>query len=184
MAKHIATCKAKQNGQFLELLSPSVGRAKVMVEIGQRITAKNPVAEFFQLNRRIMLFAPDNCVGLVTARKNSLKIIDLMYDEPFLTIDKSEGLSQTIANEILALGRSIDAPMDGMFYLSSSPETPAFVKVGDKILPGQTLGLIEVMKCFYPLQFQGLKPATISKIVVKNATAVNYGTPIFEIMDE
>ena len=42
----------------------------------------------------------------------------------------------------------IKSPMIGVFYRRSSPDSPAFIEVGDEIEVGQTIGLIEAMKVF------------------------------------
>lgn len=77
--------------------------------------------------------------------------------------------------------KAITSPLDGMFYLSPSPTEPAFVTLGQTIKPGQTIGLIEVMKCFYPVKYQGLSPAVIKSIKVTSASAVSAGHVLYEI---
>ncbi len=77
-------------------------------------------------------------------------------------------------------GNFITAPMDGLLYLSPSPDEPPFVTVGDEIKPGQTIGLIEVMKSFYPFKFSGKTTAHITSINVKTATPVQAGEKVFE----
>jgi len=42
----------------------------------------------------------------------------------------------------------IRAPLVGIFYHSPAPDAPPYVRVGDWIEPGQTVGLIEAMKVF------------------------------------
>lgn len=42
----------------------------------------------------------------------------------------------------------IRSPMIGVFYRKPSPDSPAFIEVGDEIEVGQTIGLIEAMKVF------------------------------------
>ena len=69
--------------------------------------------------------------------------------------------------------------MVGTFYRSSSPDKPAFVKVGDSIDTGQTVCIIEAMKVFNEI------PAEISgkvvAILVENEQSVEYGKPLFKI---
>lgn len=74
---------------------------------------------------------------------------------------------------------TIKSPMIGTFYRSSSPETPAFVNVGDEISPGKTLCIIEAMKLFNEIEseFEG----KIVKILVENATPVEFDQPLFII---
>jgi acetyl-CoA carboxylase biotin carboxyl carrier protein len=73
----------------------------------------------------------------------------------------------------------IKSPMIGTFYRSSSPETPAFVSVGDKITKGQTVCIIEAMKLFNEIEadFSG----TVVKALVENATPVEYDQVLFVV---
>jgi acetyl-CoA carboxylase biotin carboxyl carrier protein len=47
------------------------------------------------------------------------------------------------------------APMSGRFYGRPSPTDPPFVDLGDTVRQGQTVGLLEVMKTFNRLIYQG-----------------------------
>lgn len=40
------------------------------------------------------------------------------------------------------------SPLPGIFYRSPSPDTPPYVKPGDTITMGQTIGIVEIMKQF------------------------------------
>ncbi|MBY0427319.1 MAG: acetyl-CoA carboxylase biotin carboxyl carrier protein, partial [Cytophagales bacterium] len=71
----------------------------------------------------------------------------------------------------------IKSPMIGTFYASASPESDVFVKLGDTISVGQTVCIIEAMKLFNEIEseFAG----KIVKILVENATPVEYDQPLF-----
>lgn len=71
------------------------------------------------------------------------------------------------------------SPMVGTFYRANSPESPAFVKEGDTVTVGQTLGIIEAMKTMN--QIEADRAGTVTKILVANAQAVEYGQPLFII---
>lgn len=112
--------------------------------------------------------------------------VDLFPGEPFLSNDtsapkKSSTFIKTSSSGDKSQGHSIDAPMDGMFYLSPTPNDPPFVKIGDEIAPGQTVGLIEVMKSFYPLIYKGSNKAKITGINVQNASPVTCGNKLYYI---
>jgi acetyl-CoA carboxylase biotin carboxyl carrier protein len=68
-----------------------------------------------------------------------------------------------------------------MFYASQGPKAPPFVIIGQEIEPGQTVGLIEVMKCFYPLKYQGNRTAKIRDLKVKHGSPVSVGTKLYAI---
>ena len=73
----------------------------------------------------------------------------------------------------------IKSPMIGTFYRSSSPDTPPFVSVGDKITKGQTVCIIEAMKLFNEIESE--VSGTIVKIALENATPVEYDQVLFVV---
>jgi acetyl-CoA carboxylase biotin carboxyl carrier protein len=73
----------------------------------------------------------------------------------------------------------IKSPMIGTFYRSSSPDTPVFVSVGDKITKGQTVCIIEAMKLFNEIESE--VSGTIVKIPLENATPVEYDQVLFVV---
>ncbi len=71
----------------------------------------------------------------------------------------------------------IKSPMIGTFYRSSNPDSLAFVSVGDKVTKGQTVCIIEAMKLFNEIESD--ISGTITKVMVENATPVEYEQPLF-----
>ena len=71
----------------------------------------------------------------------------------------------------------IKSPMIGTFYRSSSPDTPPFVSVGDKVTKGQTVCIIEAMKLFNEIESE--VSGTVVKIMVENANPVEYDQALF-----
>jgi acetyl-CoA carboxylase biotin carboxyl carrier protein len=65
------------------------------------------------------------------------------------------------------------SPMVGVVYLFPEPGAPAFVTVGQSVVAGQTLLLIEAMKTFN--QIRAPKAGTVTRILVANSTPVEYG---------
>ena len=72
---------------------------------------------------------------------------------------------------------TIKSPMIGTFYRSSNPETPSFVNVGDVIEAGKAVCIIEAMKLFNEIESE--ISGKIVKILVENATPVEYDQPLF-----
>ncbi|MGN6647465.1 MAG: acetyl-CoA carboxylase biotin carboxyl carrier protein [Cytophaga sp.] len=72
---------------------------------------------------------------------------------------------------------TIKSPMIGTFYRSSSPETPAFVNVGDVVEAGKPVCIIVAMKLFNEIESE--ISGKIVKILVENATPVEYDQPLF-----
>ena len=72
---------------------------------------------------------------------------------------------------------AIKAPMIGTFYRASSPESPIFVNVGDEVKKGQVICIIEAMKLFNEIESE--VSGKIVKVLVDNATPVEYDQPLF-----
>ncbi|MEX0671640.1 MAG: acetyl-CoA carboxylase biotin carboxyl carrier protein [Pirellulales bacterium] len=76
----------------------------------------------------------------------------------------------------------IKSPMVGTFYKATGPDSPPFVKVGDRIGPEKTCCIVEAMKVFNEI------PAGISgqvvAILVDNGAAVEFGQPLIKVDPE
>ena len=75
--------------------------------------------------------------------------------------------------------RAIKSPMVGTVYLQPEPGANTFVREGDQVKNGQTLLIIEAMKTMNPIEstLQG----KVSKILVENEQAVEFGQPLMLI---
>ena len=71
---------------------------------------------------------------------------------------------------------TVKSPMVGTAYLLPEPGKPAFVHVGDKVIAGQTLLIIEAMKTFNPIKAP--KAGTVAQILIDNAQPVEFGEPL------
>jgi acetyl-CoA carboxylase biotin carboxyl carrier protein len=72
---------------------------------------------------------------------------------------------------------TIKSPMIGTFYRSASPDKAAFVNVGDSVGEGSPVCIIEAMKLFNEIESE--VSGTIVKILVENASPVEYDQPLF-----
>jgi biotin-dependent carboxylase-like uncharacterized protein len=76
-------------------------------------------------------------------------------------------------------GAVVSAPLLGTFYRRPSPEAPLFVEEGGAVEPGQTVGLIEVMKSFHEVTAE--ISGTVRRFLVDEGEAVEFGQPLMEI---
>lgn len=76
-------------------------------------------------------------------------------------------------------GHTVKSPMVGTFYRASSPGAKPFVEVGDTIKEGETICIVEAMKILNEIEAD--KSGTVTKILVDNGQAVEYGQPLFSI---
>ncbi|MCH7871593.1 MAG: acetyl-CoA carboxylase biotin carboxyl carrier protein [Planctomycetes bacterium] len=82
--------------------------------------------------------------------------------------------SEATSNEIY-----VRSPMVGTFYSAADPETPPFVKVGDTIGLDQVVCLVEAMKVFNEIKSE--TSGRITRVLVKNAEAVEFDQPLFAL---
>ena len=76
-------------------------------------------------------------------------------------------------------GDLITSPMVGTFYQAPSPDSPPYVKVGDKVKKGQTLCIIEAMKIMNELEAE--YDCEILEVLVEDGQPVEFDTPLFRV---
>jgi acetyl-CoA carboxylase biotin carboxyl carrier protein len=75
--------------------------------------------------------------------------------------------------------KTVKSPMPGTFYRRPDPESDPFVNEGDAVSPGDTVGLVEVMKSFHEIKAQ--EEGTVSKILLDDEDAVGAGQDVVEL---
>ena len=80
---------------------------------------------------------------------------------------------------VAEVGVTIDSPMVGTFYRSSSPTSAVFTDLGQEVKVGQVLCIIEAMKLMN--QIEADKAGVVKEILVKDGSPVEYGQPLFVI---
>ncbi len=96
------------------------------------------------------------------------------------TVQPAPSANTTTAPEAVSDSAvTIDSPMVGTFYVAPSPGAPAFVKAGDKVSKGQTIGIVEAMKIMNEIEAEF--DCVIKKRLVEDGQPVEYGTPLFEV---
>ncbi len=73
----------------------------------------------------------------------------------------------------------IEAPMVGTFYRAPEPGAAPFVEVGDVVITGQTLCILEAMKLMNEVKVE--QPGIVRAIHPENAQPVEYGQLLFEL---
>ena len=74
---------------------------------------------------------------------------------------------------------AILSPMVGTFYAAASPESPAFVQVGDRVRKGQVVCIIEAMKLMNEIESE--YDGVVAERLVENAHGVEFGQALFHI---
>jgi biotin carboxyl carrier protein len=74
---------------------------------------------------------------------------------------------------------TVNAPLTGIFYRASSPQTDAFVQVGSSVETGQVIGLIEAMKLFN--EIRSTESGRVRRIFAENGQLVRAHQPLLEV---
>jgi acetyl-CoA carboxylase biotin carboxyl carrier protein len=115
--------------------------------------------------------------GAVTAMPTAAPVHQVRVEPQPTSAAPAEPSAST--ENALPEGHVVTAPMVGTFYASSNPEAPAFVKVGQKVKAGDTLGIIEAMKMFN--QIESDVGGTVLAVLVESGQPVEFDEPMFVI---
>jgi acetyl-CoA carboxylase biotin carboxyl carrier protein len=74
----------------------------------------------------------------------------------------------------------VKSPIVGTYYDAPSPGAPTFVKVGDRVNPGQVLCIIESMKLMNEIEAE--VAGVIASKLVENGRPVEYGEALFGVL--
>jgi oxaloacetate decarboxylase alpha subunit len=135
--------------------------------------------------RELVKIVQESGVGEIEIEDEGMRVSVRRADEPTLGATALASPLDTEAPSIALETQSADgvirveSPMVGVFYRAPSPGAPAFVDLGDTVVPGQTLCLLEAMKLFNELKAEA--SGTVRAIHVENAQPVEFGQLLFEI---
>ena len=94
-------------------------------------------------------------------------------------VDAATGGRPAEGGPALPDGHVVRAPMVGTFYAAPAPDKPAFVSVGQAVKAGDTLGIIEAMKMFNPIEAE--VAGTVLAIQCESGQPVEFDQPLFVI---
>ena len=174
------------DGESSDLLAPSVGVFIPAVAEGELVSAGQVVGTIDVLGVLSELTVPKGVAGRVTRRVGGGRSrVPVQYGDALLAVSTaSMGDVASLASAVGADSRgalSFVAPMSGRFYSRPSPTEAPFVAVGDTVQQGQTVGLLEVMKNFNRLVYQGdalPERATVERVVPNEGDDVVRGDAI------
>lgn len=76
----------------------------------------------------------------------------------------------------------VRAPLVGTFYRAPAPGEKPFVEVGDIVVAGQQVAILEAMKLMNPVEAD--KDGRVTAIMLPDATSVEYDQPLIAISDD
>lgn len=94
--------------------------------------------------------------------------------------EEAPAASATTANDPSL--HKVVSPMVGTFYQAPNPDSPAYVKVGDKVGNETIVCIVEAMKLFNEIEAE--VQGEIVEVLVKDGELVEYGQPLFLVKAE
>ena len=91
---------------------------------------------------------------------------------------EGDQISGTFAEET-PVGNVVESPLVGTFYAAPAEDAESFVKVGDRVEKGQTLGIVEAMKLMNEIESE--YDGVVKEILIENGQMAEYGQPLFVI---
>ena len=84
-----------------------------------------------------------------------------------------------VAEQPADSGKTINAPIVGVFYAAPSPDSEPYAPVGKRVKKGDTVCIIEAMKCMNEIQAE--TDGEIVEVLVNNGELVEYDQPLFKV---
>jgi len=202
----IADDLASTEGGVL-LLSPAVGIVRGIPAPGRRLAGGEAFARLTILGLHHPLLVPEGLSGVVAdlaVEGFGVDAIAVEYRQPLLTLAPFDavpagadplsppGPDATRPRKALHPGledlpagsHAVLSPADGIFYRRSRPADPPYVETGARVHAGQTLALIEAMKCFSAITYGGGTlpgEAEVIEIRAEDAAEVRHGQVLFVV---
>ena len=186
----------QEDPQTLLVASPVVGMADGAPKVGVFLNPFDRVITMKVLNQRYVLRLPRDVHGRVTETLIPNAYTPVAYGQPIARVDPrvleagaevSDGPAgrRSVSGEVEDASLiTVSAPSEGIFYRRPSPESPPYVEVGSPVVSGKVLGLVEIMKCFYQITYDGPglpEKGEVVKILAEDTSEVQFGQALFRI---
>jgi len=148
----------------VRVLSPAVGLWSGIPGEGALVGGVGSIGALRRLHRTFVIRLPRGIAGRVVGTDGLAHRVAVGYGDELFRIEPigegahsergSEGVDG--ADGSLAAGEhAIVAPTDGVYYSRPTPDAAPFVTAGCRLHRGQPIGLVEVMKTFNQILYEG-----------------------------
>jgi acetyl-CoA carboxylase biotin carboxyl carrier protein len=69
------------------------------------------------------------------------------------------------------MGRTIKSPVPGTFYRRPNPQADPYVEEGDRVQPGDVVGIVEIMKQFHEIRSDA--EGTVARFLVEHEELID-----------
>jgi acetyl-CoA carboxylase biotin carboxyl carrier protein len=175
-------------GSGQSLLAPALGLFRSLIREGSGMVPDQEIGTLIVLDRIYPLLAPAGTKGRVTECFLEPGLHPVEYGQPLYRLevraDDAPAKEGGAGDPARLSGRqfAVRSPTDGVFYRRPDPQSPPYVQAGEVVEPGHTLGLVEVMKCFNQVRFEGEglpARARVVSIPIEDTAEIQYGQVLF-----
>lgn len=166
---------------------PAPGRVRFQRQSGEVITAGSRVGLLVENERNFDLVLPPGAIGEIREVFLANPWTPCEFGQPLARLVAPTGLEERARSERSSEGSDlfdVVSPTHGTFYRRPSPDSPPYVEVDQEITRGETLGLVEVMKCFSPITFDppaGCERARVKAIAAPDGAEVRTEQPLLRL---
>jgi acetyl-CoA carboxylase biotin carboxyl carrier protein len=124
------------------------------------------------------LLEDDTCT--LQMKRGSAEVTHVMSAAPQMATAPAAFAAAPVAANVPAVDDGlveITSPMVGTFYMAPSPDAEAFVEIGTDVTVDSVVCIVEAMKVMNEIKAD--VKGTIKKILVDNASPVQFGQPLF-----
>ena len=162
--------------------APAPGWFRRTVAADHLVAPGDVIGELEVLGRLIHVVAPQ-VRGLVRVPPGPrLARQPVSYGDELFRVEAGEiaGVQPQTDDAHAVGGLVFRAPTSGRFYSRPTPDKPVFVEAGTELSPGSTVCLLEVMKTFHRVTYDGA-PAKVRQVLVADGADVNQGEPLLAL---
>lgn len=172
-----------RDGDSIVLRSPGVGWFSQALPKGQVLAPDARAGVLETLGNFSELVVPAGVLGRIASDAPERFNEPVEFGQVLYRLEAFEGsLDEVEAHQdTVDGGLALRAPFAGRFWHRPSPSDPAFVEAGDEVALGRTVGLLEVMKTFSHVHYEGTglpERARVVRVVPGDGDEVAAGDPL------
>lgn len=176
----------EREGQHLKLRSPGVGWFSQALPRGQVLAPDARAGVLETLGTFVELVVPPGVLGRISNDAPVRFLEPVEYGQVLYELEAFDGSLDAAPQESAAVegGLALRAPFGGRFWHRPAPSDPAFVEPGSEVTTGRAVGLLEVMKTFSHVHYEGPglpERARVVRFVPADGDEVAAGDPLLVV---
>jgi len=183
------TLAAEAGEGGIRLLSPKLGIWTDRPADGALLGPGACAGRLTVIRKHYRLLLPDGASGRVLPQRQSDRAVAVAFGETLMVLapiaEPTKGPAGTSVNAATLAGTyRLLAPTAGVYYGAPAPGAPPYVTRGSRVHAGQAVGLLEVMKTFNPIPYEGAglpDEAEVVEVLAADGQEVGKGQPLLVV---